>query len=113
MSQFLLILRGGSDYPTSPEEMQQTFEKYMAWGQKLKAEGKLISADPLKDEGKVIHSTKENLRVTDGPFTETKEAVAGYYLLEIANADEVVETAKGCPHLLYGGSVEVREIQKY
>ena len=111
MSQFLLLLRGG-EYPESPEAMQETIEKYVAWGQKLRSEGKYISADPLHDGGKVLRSTSTTVQITDGPFTETKEAVNGYYLLNIANADEALETAKGCPALLYGGSVELREIMQ-
>jgi hypothetical protein len=109
MSQFLLLLRGG-EYQESPEAMQQTIEKYTAWGQKLKSEGKYIAADPLQEGGKVLRGTGAAMQITDGPFTETKEAVGGYYLFHATNADEALETAKGCPHLLYGGSVEVREV---
>ncbi|HLK59928.1 MAG TPA: YciI family protein [Chthonomonadaceae bacterium] len=111
MSQFLLLLRGG-EYPESPEAIQQIIEKYVAWGQKLRSEGKYISADPLHDSGKVLRSAGTGMQITDGPFTETKEAVNGYYLLNVADADEALETAKGCPALLYGGSVELREIMQ-
>jgi hypothetical protein len=48
--------------------------------------------------------------VIDGPFTESKEAVAGYILLRVADLDEATEIAKACPGLEHGMSVEVRPI---
>ena len=46
----------------------------------------------------------------DGPFTETKEAVGGYLVLQADNIDEAVEIARSMPTLRYGISVEVRPI---
>jgi hypothetical protein len=48
--------------------------------------------------------------VTDGPFAESKEAVAGYFLLDIAGLDEAVAIAQECPGLPYGARVEVRPV---
>ena len=47
--------------------------------------------------------------VTDGPFTETKEVLGGYYLLDCDSLDEALEAAARCPGALYG-SIEVRPI---
>jgi len=49
------------------------------------------------------------LTVTDGPFTETKEMVGGFFVIEAANRQEAIEIAKQCPHTALG-SVEVREV---
>jgi hypothetical protein len=46
----------------------------------------------------------------DGPYTETKESVGGYFIVEAASLDEAAEIAKECPALLHDGVVEVREI---
>ena len=46
--------------------------------------------------------------VTDGPFAESKEAVAGFFVVQARSLDEAVEIAKGCPGLEYGQTVEVR-----
>ena len=47
--------------------------------------------------------------MTDGPFTETKEVLGGYYLLDCDSLDEALEAAARCPGALYG-SIEVRPI---
>ena len=50
--------------------------------------------------------------VTDGPYSETKEVLGGYYLIEAANYDEAVRRCKDHPHLEHGGTIEVRQIEK-
>ena len=61
-------------------------------------------------------------RGTDGPsrgrrrqgpgraYSETKEIVGGYFQIRAASYEEAVEIAEGCPHLEFGGSIEIREI---
>jgi hypothetical protein len=61
----------------------------------------------LASGGKVV---KPNNVITDGPYTEIKETLGGYSIVKAENLDEAAELAKGCPGLLTGGSVEVREI---
>ena len=110
MSQFMLLLY---DDPThwgtlSPEEMQKATEKYMAWTQKpFTKDSKRLGADA----GKVIRRPKGGqARATDGPYTESKEVLGGYYTIEAANYDEAVKLALQHPHLEYGGTVEVRQV---
>ena len=91
----------------SPEEMQKALEKYMAWGQKATQAGFLKGSHRLADDlGKVMR----NGRVTDGPYSETKEILGGYYLIQAASYDEAVERTKDHPHLEYGGTIEVRAV---
>ena len=45
----------------------------------------------------------------DGPFAETKEMIAGYFILKADNRDEAIELAKACPHIDVG-TVEIREM---
>jgi hypothetical protein len=47
--------------------------------------------------------------VTDGPFTETKEVIGGFFLIDCKNRKEAIEIAKKCPHNRVG-TVEVREV---
>jgi hypothetical protein len=49
--------------------------------------------------------------VTDGPYTETKEVIGGYFVIEAADLDEAVRIAEGCPAAAYGG-VEVRQVMR-
>jgi len=48
--------------------------------------------------------------VTDGVFAESKEAIAGYFLLAVSSIDEAVELAQACPILAYGAQIEVRPV---
>jgi hypothetical protein len=114
MPKFMLLLH---DDPSgfasvSPEQMQKIIEKYIAWGSKLRAAGVLHSSDKLTDEpGRVVRGKNGQIRVTDGPFSEAKEVLGGYYIITAASYDEAVEAVKDCPQLEYGGSIEIREVE--
>jgi hypothetical protein len=90
----------------SPDEMQKALEKYMAWAQKPFTKG---AARLGKDYGRVIRSSGGKGRVSDGPYSETKEVLGGYYLIEANDYDEAVKIALEHPHVEYGGTVEVRQ----
>src|SRR5882724_7120036 len=109
MAQYLLLLY---DNPThwndiSPEEMQKILQKYIAWGTKLRQQGIHKGSNKLADDpGKVMRG-RTAARVTDGPYSETKEVLGGYYLIEVPSYDAAVDAARDCPHLEYGGTIEV------
>ena len=65
------------------------------------------AGDALKPEGRVVNAKKV---VTDGPFLEAKEVVGGYSIVRADTIDAAAEFAKGCPILLTGGTVEVRQL---
>jgi hypothetical protein len=60
----------------------------------------------LNGGGKIISG--KDRKVSDGPFAEAKEAVAGYFHLEVSGLDEAVEIARECPTVPFGATVEVR-----
>jgi hypothetical protein len=109
MAQFMLMLY---DNPAawaniSPEEMQKAVEKYFLWTKKpFYKDSKRLT----EDTGRVIRSEGGKTRATDGPYSETKEILGGYYLIEAANYDEAVKLSLDHPHLEYGGTVEVRQV---
>jgi len=114
MPQYILLLHETpSDFSNvSAEEMQQVIGEYVAWRRKIEAEGKFAGGEKLKDEGgRHISMRNGKARVADGPYAEAKEVMGGYFVVNAANYDEAVETSKGCPHLKYGGWIEVREIE--
>ena len=109
MPQYMLLLY---DNPAgwrnlSPEEMQKATEKYMAWSQKPFTKDSQRLAE---DVGRVIRSDHGKPRTTDGPYSETKEILGGYYTIEAASYDEAVKLALEHPQLEYGGTVEVRQV---
>ncbi len=106
-----LLYNGANDFDgVSPEDMQGVIERYRAWGESLEKAGKLVGSEKLVDEqGRVLRSADGKISVTDGPFSETKELIGGYFAITAENYDEAVELAKGCPHLDFG-TLEIREV---
>jgi hypothetical protein len=108
--EYILLFRGPHwDRGLSTDELQQAMDKVMAWFEGLNERGKIKGAQPLGGQGRVISGTDGRF-VVDGPFTETKEAVGGYLVLQADSLGEAVEIARGNPALRYGVSVEVRPI---
>ena len=113
MSQFLLLLHSEPApwLKMPPEERQKWFVKYMAWGQKAREGGYLLGSNKLVDDGgKILRNGKKV--ATDGPYSETKEVLGGYYLIEAANYDEAVKRTLDHPHLEHGGTIEVRQVEQ-
>jgi hypothetical protein len=109
MKEFMFIFR--TDYQAmpqgSPEEMQATAKKWQDWIGSIAAQNKLVETGKrLSFEGKVVRA---NHVVTDGPYTEIKEAMGGYMFIKAESLDEAIELAQGCPILTMGGNVEIRE----
>jgi hypothetical protein len=113
MASFLLLLHEDTgQFPEqSPEDMMAIVKEYMAWSDRLRKDGKYMSSNKLTDEpGKVLRPKGGQIVVTDGPYAETKELVGGYYCVSAADYDEACRIAESCPHLNYGGRIEVRQI---
>jgi len=109
-SDYLLLFRGNVwDRGLSPAQLQKVVSDWMAWFERLKAEGKCAGGHPLEEEGKVV-SGKQGRTVVDGPFAESKEAIGGYFYLTVADENEAIEIAQQCPGLEYGAVVEVRPV---
>lgn len=113
MAQFILILQEDPAEwaDLSAEEMQAIIEEYRAWTTKLEAKGLWVGGNKLKDEGglQIIGGDAE-ARVVDGPYTESKEVIGGYILIEADDYDQATAIAKDCPHLKYGLRIDLREI---
>lgn len=109
MPQYMLLLYGDPTNWTnlSPEEMQKAIQKYFAWTQKPFTKD---SHRLGEDAGRVIRPKGGKPQVTDGPYSETKEVLGGYYTIEAASYDEAVKLALEHPQLEYGGTIEVRHV---
>jgi hypothetical protein len=105
-SEYLLLFRNNAWYQDlSPAEIEEAMNRFTAWFEQLNREGKFKSGGPLAAAGKTVSGKH---LVTDGPFAESKEAVAGFFVLQAESLNEAVEIAKGCPGLVFGQTVEVR-----
>lgn len=108
-SDYLLLFRNNIWYQDlSPEEIQRVMTDWMAWFDNLVAEGRCLGGQSLEHDGKMVTGGSRN--VTDGPYAEGKESVAGYFILHVEDIEEATEIAKLCPGLPYGATVEVRKL---
>lgn len=104
----LLLIRGTHwNHGMSPAELQRTMTDFYAWVEGITEAGILKGAQPLMEEGKLVSGGKA---VTDGAFAESKEAIAGYFLLDVATMEEALRIAQACPILAHGAQIEVRPI---
>ena len=97
----------------TPEEIQAIIQRYQAWSGKLRNGGHLLDSNKLRDaEGRVVRKVDGRTVVRDGPYTETKEVVGGYWLVQARDYDEVVALVEDCPHLEFGNLV-IRQIEEF
>ena len=94
-----------------PPNMSEAMAKMDAFNETLVKDGVLLDMGGLKPtaNGARIDYSGAKPRVVDGPFTESKELVAGFWLLEGRSKEEIVERLSHCPFML-GESVEIRPL---
>ena len=90
---------------------EELFEAMGKFNDELVKAGIMVAGDGLKPSrfGKRIHFNGAKRSVTDGPFAETKELVAGFWIWQVRSIEEAVEWAKRCPNPMPGPSdLEIR-----
>jgi len=110
MDEYLILMRLDlitKEAQPSPEQMQVYMKMYQDWVGGIAAQNKFVGGKGLSTEGKVI---KSNHVITDGPYAETKESIAGYIMIKAKDFDEAVSMARECPILQGDNSVEVRKV---
>ena len=113
--QYMFLVRGSCkdahspDGARSPEEMQAHMTEVFAWIDKFTRQGIFTAAQPLTDEGRLV-SGGSSVTVTDGIAAESKEAVGGFFIVNVASMDEAVKIASESPMIKHGGRLEVRQI---
>jgi hypothetical protein len=110
MDEYLILMRLDlitKEAQPSPEQMQVYMKMYQDWVGSIAAQNKFVGGKGLSTEGKVI---KSNELITDGPFAEVKESLAGFIIVRAKDFDDAVSLAKTCPILQGNNSVEVRKV---
>ena len=112
MRYMILIYGRDSDWAdVTPERAAEIMAAYHAYTERLKAAGGHVAGDELQP----IASAKSvrgvgGTRVVDGPYVDTKEALGGYYLIDVPNEAEGLKWARQCPAMLHNGGVELRPV---
>lgn len=93
------------------EERQDVDRRSLAYDRELKARGNLIHAQAIEgpDSAVLVRVRDGKATITDGPYMETKEQMAGFILIEARDMNEAVRIAEGVP-LAEIGTIEVRPI---
>jgi hypothetical protein len=109
MTDYVLMIQGGGDFweKLTPEQMKTEYQKYFVWSEKLQSDGVMRGGNQLQPTGRILHQNGQG--IVDGPYTETKESIGGYFVIAAPSYDEAVAIAKGCPALPHGSTIEVRE----
>ncbi|MBP9143530.1 MAG: YciI family protein [Thermoanaerobaculia bacterium] len=97
--------------PVDAEGAAAMFEAMGKYNEELIQAGILLTGDGLRPSkfGRRIHFSGTKRSVTDGPFAETRELVAGFWIWQVRSMDEAVEWAKRCPNPMPGPSdLEIR-----
>jgi hypothetical protein len=113
MKEYMLLIRNTIDHQAawSPEQHQQFLEKCRDYIGHLTKEGRLVSAQPLVLEGKMVSRSRGAWKA--GPFSETAEIIVGYYRILAKDLNEAVAIAERNPEFEYGTTarIEVRPIK--
>jgi hypothetical protein len=113
---FLIYSNEASESAAPVEARRAAAAQHRAVMTDARGRGVLRGADPLKSTATAttIRSDAGRSIVTDGPFAETKEQLAGYYIIECRDLDEAIEWARRIPTACQGGEgcIEIRPIHE-
>ncbi|MBR7955574.1 YciI family protein [Burkholderia cenocepacia] len=109
----MVIVKATADSESGQMPATEIMAEMGRFNEELVKAGILLAADGLRpsSHGKRVHFSGKNRSVIDGPFAETKELVAGYWLWQVKSMEEAVEWVKRCPNPMPGDSdIEIRPL---
>lgn len=111
--EYLLLIHEprGQRATRTPEQGQAAYAAMQGWAEQLQRRGLLRGVNSLQDDarGTRVQVREGGTRLLDGPFTETKEMVGGYFLLDCDGHAQAVAVATECPAAAWA-TVEVRPV---
>ncbi|AWG28743.1 MULTISPECIES: YciI family protein [Burkholderia] len=109
----MVIVKATADSESGQMPDTELMAEMGRFNEELVKAGILLAADGLRpsSHGKRVHFSGKNRSIIDGPFAETKELVAGYWLWQVKSMEEAVEWVKRCPNPMPGDSdIEIRPL---
>jgi hypothetical protein len=112
---FMIIRKADKDTEAGLMPSEELIAAMARYHEELANAGVLLGGDGLHPSarGARVKFSKGKPKVTDGPFTETKELIAGFSLIDVASKEEAIEWVKRWPPLDGGGEVEIEIRQVY
>jgi hypothetical protein len=110
---FMVIVKANKDSEAGVIPKQKLLADMGKFNEELVKAGVLLAAEGLQasSKGKRVRFSGEKRTVVDGPFTETKELIAGFWLWQVRSMEEAIEWVKRCPCPHEGeAEIEIRQV---
>jgi hypothetical protein len=113
--EFMLVLRQAPEQSKhgSAEEELRIAKEYGNWARKLTEQGVLADGEKLKDEARILSVVDGRPVASTNPVEQNRMGIAGYFLINAQDYEQAIKVAASCPHLKYGGMIEVRQIDRF
>ena len=109
----MVIVKASKESEAGVLPKQQLLAEMGKFNEELVKAGIMLAGEGLQasSKGKRVRFSGKNRTVTDGPFTETKELIAGFWLWQVRSMEEAVEWVKRCPNPMESDSeIEIRQV---
>ena len=109
----MVIVKATADSEAGKMPSQKLLEEMGKFNEELVKAGVMLAGEGLQptSKGKRVRFSGKDRKVIDGPFTETKELIAGFWLWQVRSMEEAVEWVKRCPNPHEGGGeLEIRQV---
>ena len=112
MKYMLMFISDDSNWDPSKPEIQEAYKRVGEWFEGHTKSGKLYGGEELKgtNSATTVRQRDGKITVTDGPFSESKEAIGGYALVDVKDLDEAIAMAKTWPVL---STIEIRPLVEH
>lgn len=110
---FMILVKANKDSEAGVMPSQQLLTDMGKFNEELVKAGIMLAGEGLHPsrKGARVHFSGSKRTVIDGPFTESKELIAGYWLWQVRSLDEAIEWVKRCPNPMDGESeIEIRQV---
>lgn len=110
---FMVMVKANDDSEAGIMPDEQLLTEMGNYNEELVNAGVMLAAEGLhpSSKGARVHFSGKQRTVVDGPFTEAKELVAGFWLIQVGSLDEAIEWVKRCPNPMNEDSeIEIRQV---
>ena len=110
---FMLIVKANADSEAGVMPSQQPLTEMVRYNEELVKAGVMLAGEGLhpSSRGARVYFSGNKRKVVDGPFSETKELIAGFWLIQVKSLEEAIEWVKRCPNPMDGESqIEIRQV---